>query len=100
MNNGTKDDAGKARWDLVPWRQVDEVVAVLTHGAEKYPPGDKWKVIDNASDRYFAAAMRHLVRWRHRDYVDRGTGLTHLAHAVACLLFLMWHHDNPGGGNA
>ncbi len=98
--HGRKHDDGKARWDLMPWRQLADIVDVLTHGAVKYPPGNGWKRIENAEDRYFAAMMRHLQAWRGRDYIDRSSGLTHLAHAGACILFLMWHHSNPGGGDA
>ena len=82
----TKYDAGKARYDLIPATPLHEVVLVLTHGAEKY--GDEnWR--KGATDRYFAAAMRHLWAWWRGEETDAESGLSHLAHAACCVLFLM-----------
>lgn len=86
---GVKYDNDKLRWDLLPFREVEEVVKVLTKGAKKYSV-DNWKNIDDPQNRYFAAAMRHLVAWRMDEKLDIETGINHLAHAVCCLLFLMW----------
>lgn len=86
---GVKYDKDKARWDLLPWREVAEVVAVLTHGAKKYAD-DNWKSVEDSEDRYFAAAMRHLTAWWEGDCYDPESKQHHLAHAVCCLLFLMW----------
>lgn len=86
---GAKHDAGKPRWDLLPWDPVAEVVDVLTFGAEKYG-ADNWKHVDEPEDRYFAAAMRHLIAWKEGPPFDRDSGKHHLAHAVCCLLFLIW----------
>lgn len=86
---GTKYDAQKPRWDLLPLGPVEDVVRVLTHGAAKYSDNN-WRYVPNAHDRYFAAAMRHLVAYRQGELLDPESGLPHLAHAVCCLLFLMW----------
>lgn len=86
---GTKFDGMKDRWDLLPWREVGEVVKVLTHGAVKYSD-DNWKHVDNLRGRYLAAAHRHLAAWTCGERNDRESGLSHLAHAVCCLFFLMW----------
>jgi len=87
-----KDDNGKPRWDLIPWGQVSQVVRVLTFGAAKYAP-DGWQHVPEARERYFAATHRHLERWWAGERVDPESGLPHLAHAVCCLLFLMWHDE-------
>lgn len=87
--NGTKYDDGKARWDLVPWRSLIEIVKVLTHGAEKYDPNN-WMHVPNARDRYFAASQRHLIAWQQGETTDPDSGLPHLAHAGCCILFLQW----------
>jgi hypothetical protein len=87
-------DTGKARWDLLPWRSVGEVVRVLTHGAVKYAP-DNWQKVPEPRNRYFAAAVRHLTTWWDGEKVDPESGLSHLAHAVCCLLFLMWFDRAP-----
>src|SRR3990172_593571 len=49
-----KRDAGKARWDLLPWGAVGSVVAVLTRGAHK---GRGWASLPNGRARYTAALM-------------------------------------------
>lgn len=85
---GKKADTGKPRWHLLPYAAIEEVVYVLTAGAEKYDD-DNWRHVPQAKDRYFSAAMRHLVAWKLGEERDPETELSHLAHAVCCLLFLL-----------
>lgn len=92
-SEGAKNDAEKWRWDLLPWDAVEEVVKVLTYGARKYSV-DNWKLVPRARDRYFSAAMRHLVAWRKGEKVDGEWGFSHLAHAICCLIFLLWMDGN------
>lgn len=87
MTEGRKDDAGKTRWDLVPWEVMDEVARVLTKGAEKYGD-DNWRAVMDWNSRYFAAALRHILAWKSGQHADTETGESHLAHAICCLLFL------------
>lgn len=89
MAKGVKYDCEKPRWDLLPMREVDEVVQVLTAGASKYSD-DNWKFVQPQRQRYFSACMRHLCAWWEGEINDLETGKSHLAHAVCCLLFLMW----------
>lgn len=86
---GVKHDAGKPRWALLPWKQVEDVVAVLTYGSTKYADHN-WMRVPSPRDRYLSAAMRHIAAWSEGERLDRETGLPHLAHAVCCLLFLAW----------
>jgi hypothetical protein len=88
MTEGKADD-DKDRWDLLPWREFREVVQVLTYGAQKYS-AHNWKQIPNARERYFAAALRHMSAWREGEITDEST-YHHLAHAICCILFLMWY---------
>lgn len=85
---GKKYDSGKLRYDLVPFQALDDVVQVLTFGAEKYGPNN-WQQLDQAHDRYFAAALRHLSKHQQGEVVDPESGLSHLAHAACCVLFLL-----------
>ncbi len=39
MTGAMRADSGKRDWDLVPWRQLEEVVKILEFGARKY---DRW----------------------------------------------------------
>ena len=43
-DHGRKDDDGKLRYDLIPPLALEEVVRVLTFGAEKYGPNN-WRAV-------------------------------------------------------
>ncbi len=43
-----------------------------------------------APDIYFDACMRHLTAWIEGERKDPESGLSHLAHAVCCLLIMLW----------
>lgn len=91
---GRKYDSDKLRWDLLPIDCVEDVVKILTFGANKYAPNN-WQQVE--SDRYYAALMRHLSTWRQGEDMDSESGLPHLAHAMCNVLFLLWkqkHQDN------
>ena len=92
---GVKFDKDKPKWNLLPWSEVEDVVKVLTFGAKKYAP-DNWKFVDDADNRYMDAAMRHLVAYQQGEGYDPESGEHHVAHAMCCLLFMLWHdkHDN------
>lgn len=90
---GRKDDREKPRFDLLPWGPITEVVKVLTLGAVTYAD-DNWKQVPRARQRYFSAAQRHLTAWWEGELNDPQTKLSHLAHAVCCLLFLLWFDLN------
>jgi len=88
MTEGKKYDQGKMRYDLVPFRGLDDVVRVLTYGADKYGP-DNWREVKRAEERYPAAALRHLSAYLQGESDDPESGLPHLAHAVCSLLFVL-----------
>lgn len=85
---GVKFDRNKPMWSLVPPGPMEEVVEVLTYGANKYSP-DNWQHVDDPDTRYFNAAMRHIWAWRQGEQFDTESHKSHLAHAVCCLLFLL-----------
>jgi len=95
---GVKFDADKPRWGLLPWRQVQDVVKVLTLGAKKYPSADNWQKVPDAENRYFDALMRHVYAWVKGEKMDPESGLPHLAHAVCNVLFIMWFDDHKKEG--
>lgn len=85
---GVKFDNNKPQWSLMPWKALSQVVDVLTYGAKKYAP-DNWKKVPNARQRYIDAGFRHLTAYAGGEKNDSETGLSHLAHATCCLLFLL-----------
>lgn len=87
--------AEKTRFDLVPMAAVAQIADVLAHGAAKYSPnnwarGTEWS-------RYYAAAMRHLAAFWGGEDIDPDSGLSHLAHAGCCLVFLLEYQRNGWG---
>lgn len=94
---GRKYDSDKPDWSLMPLAALESVVKVLTYGAKKYSPGN-WAKVPNGRNRYFAAMMRHLAAHQSGEQNDAETGISHLAHAACCLLYLIrFEHDklNP-----
>lgn len=88
MNDGRKDDSEKARLDLLPVRALELVARVLGFGARKYGV-DNWRLVEDARRRYYAAALRHMFAWWAGEQLDPDTGVSHLAHAACCVLFLL-----------
>lgn len=89
---GTKDDKTKHRWSLLPLNTLRQIIQVLEFGADKYKV-DNWQHVPDARTRYYDAAMRHIEAWWLGKRNDTESGLPHLAHATACLLFLMWFDE-------
>ena len=86
MSEGKKYDGGKPQLYLLPPKSINEVGKVLTFGAEKYDPHN-WRKVDDLQNRYTSAALRHIFAHIDGEDVDEETGLSHLAHAMCCLLF-------------
>ncbi len=85
---GRKFDSGKPRPELMPPYAEEEVARVLAFGAEKYDD-DNWRLVENATKRYFGAARRHLIAYRKGERSDPESSLHPLAHAVCSLLFVL-----------
>jgi hypothetical protein len=76
---------------------MEAIAEVLTFGAAKYDDnnwcrGARW-------GRYYSALLRHLFAWWRGEDLDRETGLSHLAHAGCCLVFLMEYQRNGWGSD-
>jgi hypothetical protein len=97
-----KDDSTKPWLELLPPRALILVGRVLTMGARKYTPNN-WRLVMAArdkslrsgTDRYLAAALRHLLAHMGGERLDPESGEPHLAHAVCCLLFILEHESAP-----
>ncbi len=84
---GTKHDEGKPLLALLPVEALVEVGKVMTFGAKKYT-AHNWRG-GFAYTRVASAALRHLFARISGKDVDEESGLSHLAHAVCCVLFLL-----------
>ena len=90
MTEGTKDDKGKLRMDLLPADALFAVAYVYTIGAEKYEDRNWEKGIKYG--RVFAALLRHVWKWWMGQEKDQEDGQHHLASVVWCGLALL-HYD-------
>ena len=86
MTEGRKYDGEKPRMYLLPPKATLEVAKVLTFGAEKYDP-ENWRKLEDLQNRYSSAALRHIFAHLDNSELDEDSGLSHLAHAICCLLF-------------
>ena len=87
---GAKLDHGKPRMGLMMRgfrNSLLEVAKVSTFGAKKYTP-DGWVEVPDGIDRYFDAALRHLLTSSVEDK-DEESGYFHLAHAAWNILAVL-----------
>ena len=85
-SEGIKYDSAKPKMNLLPPKAILEVAKVLTFGAEKYD-AENWRKLDDLQNRYTAGALRHIFAHMDGEKLDPETGLSHMAHALCCLLF-------------
>lgn len=88
---GVKLDNEKPNLDLVLGsfaRALWEVGDVGTHGTTKYT-ADGWVSVPNGIERYGSALLRHYLRHRRGELVDRESGRSHLAHLAWNALALL-----------
>ncbi|MFV0444090.1 MAG: dATP/dGTP diphosphohydrolase domain-containing protein [Planctomycetaceae bacterium] len=90
---------------IPPAAEILEAV-VMGLGARKYGPFN-WRSSSIRATVYIAAARRHLAQWLDRQDDDPESGVSHLAHARACLGILLDAvatgnviDDRPPPGNA
>lgn len=93
--SGTKHDSGKVMLELLPFESLEQIAQVLTFGAKKYA-AHNWRG-GFAWSRLLGACLRHLFAWARGQDNDPESGLSHLAHAGCCILFLIAHVVNGYG---
>ena len=91
-----KDSEGKPKVNLVYYSLMTEIAAVREYGLNKYPHRESWQ--DVPREEYFDAAIRHLMKAKAAEYddssyadnmFDEESGLLHLSHAAADIMFLI-----------
>lgn len=89
---GRKDDQNKNRLDLISPEFIEGVGEVLTFGAKKYAPNE-WHKVEDAENRYYAAALRHLLAYRKGEKLDPESGISHLKHVATNIMFLQFFEE-------
>ncbi len=96
---GHKNDGDKPRFDLIPQEALWRVAEVLSYGAAKYQrDGQNWRH-GMLWHRPLAGTYRHMSAWQRGERFDRESGLPHLAHAIAGLLFLLTYEETDAPGD-
>jgi hypothetical protein len=90
-----KYDDNKPALALIPHEAIFEIGKAMSFGAKKYGDhnwrsGFKWL-------RVASAANRHLWAWIGGEDKDPESGLSHLAHAGACVCILIAHEKGEIG---
>jgi hypothetical protein len=82
-----KFDTDKLPVNLLSTEALNQTAAVLKFGANKYH-AHNWR--DGfVWSRPLAAAMRHIMAFNDGEDKDPESGLSHLAHAACCIMFLL-----------
>jgi hypothetical protein len=99
-----KKDAGKPRWELLPFECLEGMVKVLTFGAQKYSDGG-WKTLminEEGYQRVVGSTRRHQLAME-RDGVlaldlnsegktdEDHSGLPHIDHLMCNILFIKYY---------
>jgi hypothetical protein len=82
-----KFDTDKLPLNLLSTEAMNQTAAVLKFGAIKYAEHNWRKGF--AWSRPLAAAMRHITAFNDGEDIDPESGLSHLAHAQCCIMFLL-----------
>ena len=90
---GMKFDQDKPMFDLIDPHFHEDLAKVLTHGANKYKPGN-WQKVKNAKSRYVAALERHVNAFKKGEVIDPESGLPHMSHVAVNSMFLHYLERN------
>lgn len=84
---GIKHDQEKPDMSLISSIALFKMAEVMTFGKKKYS-AHNWRG-GFAWSRPAAASIRHIFAWLGGEAKDPETGLSHLAHAACCIMFLL-----------
>lgn len=87
LGSALKFDNDKLPVNLLSTEALNKIAAVLKFGADKYH-AHNWRN-GFAWSRPLAAAMRHIMAFNDGEDKDPESGLSHLAHAACCIMFLL-----------
>jgi hypothetical protein len=85
--NALKYDENKPPINLLSREALEQTAKVMAFGKEKYD-AHNWRK-GFAWSRPLSAAMRHIMAFNDGENKDPESGLSHLAHAACCIMFLL-----------
>lgn len=89
----SKKEEGKHQPTLVYQSFIRGVSRVRMYGIQKYGKSDDWRT--TPSIRHFDAALRHIHAFLDGEAKDESSGLSHLYHAAANLMFEIERREGP-----
>jgi hypothetical protein len=93
MEPGIKDTENKPRLELLPTQALEQIAKAIQHGnGTKYPVGNWQKGIDWLL--LLGSVLRHTYAFIKGEDKDKESGISHLAHAGANILFLLWYQQH------
>lgn len=90
LTQGLKFDQEKVPLELISAEAIMQLGAVLQFGAKKYAPWNWSRGITYT--RVLGAALRHIFAYLSGESKDPETGLSHIAHAMCCCMFVL-HYE-------
>ena len=85
---GLKYDQEKPPMELLDAYALEELTKVLAFGKKKYA-AENWRQGINTT-RLLGAALRHIFAFLRGEDNDPESGLSHIAHAMCCCMFILW----------
>jgi hypothetical protein len=80
--------ATKPRLSLVPPAGLVYAALAMANGSDKYGPYN-WRAKKVQAMIYLEACMRHVLSWQDGEENAKDSGISHLGHALSCLLILI-----------
>jgi len=108
VGSGLRFNQGKLRYDLLHPKALEDMVDILTYGANKYTVlDDAGNVLNDGANNWrqglswksvYASLERHMEAIKAGEDYDRDTGKLHIAHAACNVHFLnAFYYDFPQG---
>lgn len=81
----SKKEEGKAEPTLVYWSMIEGLSRVREYGIKKYGKSEDWRT--TSSIKHFDAMLRHIFAFMSGEEYDHDSGMSHLWHAAANIMF-------------
>ena len=82
----------KPKWSLIDFKSLEPLVRVMEMGMSKYGYNN-WKAGRSFTET-LESLLRHIIAWKETKSTDDESGITHLAHAAANVMFLLQMEQN------